>query len=88
MRNVFTTDELILLAYNETNKSDQQRLVKAMQDDETLRNEFRDIMNTKLKIDAEIKDPNKNAVQNLISYSRALDVIKTRQVGCINLLMN
>lgn len=88
MRNVFTIDELILLAYDETNKSDQRRLVKAMQNDETLRNEFRDIMRTKFNIDATVKEPRKSIVQNLISYSKALDVIQTKQIGCINLLMN
>lgn len=88
MRNVFTTNELILLAYNEQNGPEQKRLVEAMQNDESLFNEFKSILKTKLNIDAEVKSPRKSILQNIISYSKALDVIKTKHVGNINFLMN
>lgn len=88
MRNVSTTNELILLAYNEQNKPDQKRLVEAMQNDKSLRKEFESILKIRLNIDSEVQSPDGNVLKNIISYSKALDVIKTKYVGDVNILMN
>ncbi len=88
MRNVSTTNDLILLAYNEQNEPDQKRLVEAMQNDESLLNEFESILRIKLNLDTVMQSPGENILKNIISYSKALDVIKTKYVGDVNILMN
>lgn len=87
MKSSFTPNDLILLAYNETEKPDQVNLYQEMQTDRCLREEFKSILGDKYHIDSSAVSPDKRIMSNLMSYSKALFVAKTK-AGYFNLLMN
>jgi len=87
MKSSFTPNDLILFAYNETEKPDQVDLYQEMHADQRLREEFKSILGDKFYIDSSTVSPDKRIMSNLMSYSKALFVAKTK-AGYFNLLMN
>ena len=87
MKSSYTPNDLILFAYCETKKPEQQNLYKELRTDKSLREEFKSILGDKFYVDSSFISPGKRIVSNLISYSKALFVMKTK-AGNFNLLMN
>ncbi|MCB2220536.1 MAG: hypothetical protein KQI35_09085 [Bacteroidetes bacterium] len=87
MKSSFTFDDLFLFAYNETLET-EDHMVHREQEDQELKNELKEMMGNDLTSDDESVSPDKRIICNIMSYSRALSVIRTKQAGNINLLLN
>lgn len=88
MKSSFTLNDLILFAYNETKEPEKRKLFKTMQTNQRLKDEFKSIIGIKYCVDSSLISPNKRILSNIMSYSRALSIFKTRRTGNFNLLMN
>lgn len=81
MKNSFTLDDLILSNYCETHNSDEMKISDLIKLDFDLRQEMCN------QDDCSVS-PDKRIVNNILCYSRALDVFPTKRAGNINILMN
>lgn len=88
MENFFTQNDLILFAYNETNKTDDEKLFKSMQSNTQLAENYHSILSMKYSVDSALISPQKRVVNNIMNYSRALWVAHTEHSGNFNVLMN
>ncbi len=88
MKSFFTLNDLILFAYNETKEPEKRKLFKTMQTNQQLKDEFKSIIGIKYYVDSSLISPNKRILSNIMSYSRALAIFKTRGAGNFSLLMN
>jgi len=88
MEDSFTLNELILHAYNDSDEIRDRKLHDKLDEDECLKNELKTILETRYLLESNLVSPGKRLVDNILSYSRSLTVIKTKSVGDINLLMN
>jgi hypothetical protein len=87
MKSSFTFDDLFLFAYNETLET-EDHMVRREQETHELKNELKGMLGNDLTFDDESASPNKRIISNIMSYSRALSVVRTKQAGNINLLLN
>jgi len=83
MKDSFTLDDLIFLAYCETAELEEDNLFDISETDKRLKNEFKDLFLNSSKV-----TPEKRIIDNIMSYSRTLCVIKTNKAGIINFIMN
>jgi len=83
MKDSFTLDDLIFYAYCETAELKENNLFDVTKTDTRLKNDFKDLFASSSQI-----GPGKNVIDNIMSYSRALCVIKTEKAGVLNFIMN
>lgn len=83
MKDSFTLDDLIFFAYCETSELEERNLFDTSRTDSKLKDEFRDLF-----IDSSKVAPEKRIIDNIMSYARALCVIKTERAGVLNFIMN
>ncbi len=88
MEKFFTQNDLILFAYNETNKTDDEKLFKSMQTNTQLVENYQSILTMKYCIESAFVLPQKRIVNNIMNYSRALWIAHTEHSGNFNVLMN
>lgn len=87
MKSSFTIDDLFLFAINETLETEDHMKCDGIGAHE-LKHEFKEILGSDDFSENAGVLPEKRLINNIMSYSRALNVVRTRQAGNINLLMN
>lgn len=83
MKDSITLDDLIFYAYCETEDLEEKSIFDNSKAEEKFRNEFKCMF-----LDSKTVSPDRRIVDNIISYSRALCVIKTERAGVLNFIMN
>jgi hypothetical protein len=78
MNKTFTFDHLLLLAYNETSKSETEEICQFLSDDEEMLEEYLSILSVKDNLDEIAIDPSDDIITGLINYSNALEVFKVK----------
>jgi len=78
MNKIFTSDDLILFAYNETGKEKTDEITKALNEDEKLREEYKAITGVKQQLDSVKESPSRKVIENILNYSKALNVFKLK----------
>ena len=78
MNKIFTSDDLILFAYNETGKEKTAKITKALEKDEKLREEYKAITGVQHHLDSIKESPSRNVIDNILNYSKALNVFKLK----------
>jgi hypothetical protein len=78
MKKTFTSDDLILFAYNETGKEKTDEITQALNEDEKLREEYKAISNVQHQLDSVKESPSRNVIDNILNYSKALNVFKLK----------
>ena len=66
----FTQDDLILFAYNETNKTDGEKLFEKMQTNTQLRDNYKSIISMKYCVDSALVSPEERIINNIINSNR------------------
>ena len=87
MKSSFTIDDLFLFAINETLETEDHMKCDELEASE-LKHEFREILGSENFDSNGRVSPEKRLINNIMSYSRALNVVRTKQAGTLNLLMN
>ncbi|NOX45738.1 MAG: hypothetical protein GXO89_02030 [Chlorobi bacterium] len=88
MEKFFTKNDLILFAYNETTKTDDEKLFKSMRTNTQLTDNYKSILSMKYRVESVLVSPQKRIVDNIMNYSRALWIAQTENSGNFNVLMN
>jgi hypothetical protein len=88
MEKFFTQNDLILFAYNETEKTDDEKLFKSMQTNTQLTDNYKSILSMKYCVESALVSPQKRILNNIMNYSRALWIAHTEHSGDFNVLMN
>jgi hypothetical protein len=83
MKDSYTLDDLIFYAYCETEDLGETRLFDNSKAEEKFRNEFKSMF-----LDSKKVSPDRRLIDNIMSYARALCVIKTERAGVLNFIMN
>jgi len=83
MKDSITLDDLIFYAYCETEDLEEKRIFDSSAVDEKFRNEFMSMF-----LDSKTVSPDRKIIDNIMSYARALCVIKTERAGVLNFIMN
>ena len=76
MNKIFTSDDLILFAYNETGKEKTNEITQALDEDKELREEYNSITGVKQELDSVKELPSRSVIDNILNYSKALNVFK------------
>ncbi len=88
MEKSFTQNDLILFAYNETDKTENEKLFESMQTNAELKENYKTILLMKYNVDSVLVSPEKRITNNIINYSRALWAFRSCTSGSFNVLMN
>ena len=78
MNKNFTFDDLILLAYNETGNKKSREIIKAFANNEEFLDEYNSIVEIKHKLDNIQEEPSESIINNILNYSKALNVFKLK----------
>lgn len=78
MNKTFTFDDLILLAYNEKNQPEKDELLNLISSDEETFDEYISILEVQSDLDKLNSDPADDIIQNLMNYSKSLEVFRVR----------
>jgi hypothetical protein len=78
MNKIFTSDDLILFAYNETGKEKTNEITQALDEDKELREEYNSIAGVKQELDSVKESPSRRVIDNILNYSKALNVFKLK----------
>lgn len=78
MNKTFTFDDLILLAYNETTKTETEEICDFLSTDEEMCEEYLSILAVKNNLNNLNSDPSENIIQGLINYSKAVEVFRVK----------
>ena len=87
MKSSFTIDDLFLFEYYETHLSNDHMVHPEIEANE-MKTELEELMGSDQASDENCVSPDERIISNIMSYSRALNVVRTRQAGNITLLMN
>ncbi|MFA4852359.1 MAG: hypothetical protein WC868_02240 [Bacteroidales bacterium] len=74
MNKNYTFNDLIFLAYNETDEKNAVKIRKALNNNEELRNEYQSILNAQNILDKLQQEPSEKTISNILGYSKALNV--------------
>jgi hypothetical protein len=88
MKSFFTPDDLILFAYSESDENENKSFYQLLLKNNELRHDYKNILSMKYFIDTSHVAPEVNTVANILNYAKALLVVKSRNAGIFNLLMN
>lgn len=88
MKKLFTLNDLILFAYNETEKNDIKFLTEKIKSDNKISEKFKSILRIKCFLDSLYVSPSKNVMNNVLNYSKSLSIFKTKDAGNFNLILN
>lgn len=78
MNKTFTFNHLLLLAYNETNPKETEDICNFLADNEQMIGEYMAVQDTRIDLDKLFCDPSENIISELVSYSKAMEVIKVK----------
>lgn len=84
MKNSFTLQDFFLLCRNETDECGQHPFIDLDLSESSLIHDFTVSPHQSMKL----MIPDKKIVNNILSYSQALCLVKTREAGCFKIMMN
>ena len=82
MKNSFTFNELISFVCGENEKTEKTEVEVACQTDNC------GLSNSKMSNFSLSISPEKRIINNILNYSRALSIVRTKEAGNFNLMMN
>lgn len=88
MQHFNTLNDLIFFAYNESDLSDADDYHMIIDSNQQLSKEYKAILKVKQYLNKVKVGPSESVIKNLMNYSRALSVSKTKNAGNISLLLN
>lgn len=88
MKSDFTFNDLIVFAFNDTLEKNDPERSDAMESFDEFKHEFKELLENSSFGHRAGTGPNQRIINNIMGYSRALNVIPTRQTGVVNLLVN
>lgn len=69
--NIFTPEDMLRLLYNEMNADEKAALIRAMEDDWTLREEFETMKQAMSNLDTLHYSPRPQSIQSILNYAEA-----------------
>jgi hypothetical protein len=69
--NLFTPEDMLRLLYNEMNADEKAALIRAMEDDWTLREEFETMKQAMSNLDTLHYSPRPQSIQSILEYAEA-----------------
>ncbi|MFP4469585.1 MAG: hypothetical protein ACOCX8_00685 [Bacteroidota bacterium] len=88
MQQFNTLNDLIYFAYNESDLSDADDYHSAINADQQLSRDYKAVLQVKHYLKKIKVGPSESVIKNLMNYSRALSVSKSKNAGNISLLLN
>lgn len=88
MQQMNTFNDLVLFAYSEPDLAEAESFQKMINNNRELSIEFRTILRVKSILNKLKVGPSESVIKNILSYSRALSVSKSKNAGYISLLLN
>jgi hypothetical protein len=88
MQNFNTLNDLILFACSDTRMSDAEKFRKITRTDRKLSLEFSTILKVKNYLSKIQIGPSESVLKNIMGFSMAFSVNKTRSAGSFNMLLN
>jgi hypothetical protein len=88
MHRSFTLNDLILFACSETETDDSEKYRNLIQRNKFLNREYQTICRIKQFFANKKVGPSESTISNILSYSKALSVNRTRNAGNFSLLLN
>ena len=88
MQHFTTLNELILFAYCESGMPDAKNYHRMIAADGRLSREYKSIKKVKDYLKKLKVGPSESVIKNLLSYSKALSVTRSKTAGNISLLLN
>ena len=78
MKRTYTFDDLILLSYNETSDDQINGIVETLNSNEELLDEYLSIAAIQRKLDSIHDEPSEITINNILNYSKAVNVFKLK----------
>ena len=78
MIRTFTQDDVIRYVYHETSKEESQEIEKAIICDSDLQIMFKEINGVKNRLDEAQKTPSKMVINNILNYSKSLNLLSKK----------
>ena len=88
MQHFNTLNDLIFFAYNESDLSDADDYHSVINADQQLSRDYKAVLQVKHYLKKIKVGPSESVIKNLMNYSRALSVSKSKNAGNISLLLN
>lgn len=88
MQQMNTFNDLVLFAYSEPDFAEAESFEKMISKNRELSIEYRTILRVKSLLKKLQVGPSDSVIKNILSYSRALSVSKSKNAGNISLLLN
>lgn len=88
MKKNYTLNDLILFTYNETDSINKNLISKTIKSNQKLNTEYKSILKVKDALNSINVSPGKNVINNILSYSRALNILNSKAIGNISLILN
>ena len=88
MHKTFTKEDLLRYLYGEMNREEQKELCSVFLEDNTLQAEFLELKEAKECLNKGRLSPSKFAVNNIMSYAKALTVKPSKQLRIVDFVLN
>jgi len=88
MQQMNTFNDLVLFAYSEPDYAEAESFHKMINSNRELSIEYRTILRVKSYLNKLKVGPSESVIKNILGYSRALSVSKSKNAGNISLLLN
>ena len=88
MHRTFTKEDLLRYLYGEMNREERQELRSVILEDNTLQSEFLALKEAKECLNKGRVSPSKFAVNNIMSYAKALTVKPSKQLKIVDFILN
>ena len=88
MHKTFTKEDLLRYLYGEMNREERQELRSVIFEDNTLKVEFLALKEAKECLNKGLVSPSTFAVNNIMSYTKALTVKPSKQLRIVDFVLN
>jgi len=88
MQQINTFNDLVLFAYSEPDYAEVESFHKMIDNNRELSIKYRTILRVKSYLNKLKVGPSESVIKNILSYSRALSVSKSKNAGNISLMLN
>ena len=88
MHKTFTKEDLLLYLYGEMNREERQELRSVILEDNTLQVDFLALKEAKECLNKGRVSPSTFAVNNIMSYAKALTVKPSKQLRIVDFVLN
>lgn len=88
MHRTFTKEDLLRYLYGEMNREERQELRSVILEDNTLQSEFLALKEAKECLNKGRVSPSTFAVNNIMSYAKALTVKPSKQLKIVDFVLN